>query len=168
MRLFCLTVLFVLTAHGAQTQAAEAVFYLVRHAEKVVEAGNSDPGLTDQGHERARHVAHMLAAKGVTRILSSDFKRTHDTAKPLAELTGLEVEIYDPRDLEGIAGKLKAMAGVIAVIGHSNTTPELAGMLSGTAVEPMAESVYDRFYEVRLGGEGGPGLAVLHSEPRDQ
>ncbi len=166
MRLFCMTLLFVQTAHGAETQAAEAVFYVVRHAEKVVEEGNSDPGLTDQGHERARHVAHMLAAKGVTRILSSDFRRTRDTARPLAELTGIEVELYDPRDLEGLAGKLKAMTGVIAVIGHSNTTPELAALLSGTAVEPMDESVYDRFYEVRLGGGGGPGLAVLHSEPR--
>ena len=104
MRLFCLTILFVLTAQSAETQAGEAVFYLLRHAEKVVAAGNSDPGLTQQGRERARHVAHVLAAKGVTRIFSSDVKRTRDTAGPLAELSGIEVEIYDPRALEAWRG----------------------------------------------------------------
>lgn len=132
---------------------ADTVYYLFRHAEKNTE--NPDPGLTEEGQIRARNLADFLIPRGVTRIFSTDTKRTRDTVVPLAQRLGLEIEIYDGRDLPGFAEKLKGIEGVIVVSGHSNTTPELAALVSGQETEYMPESEYDRLYAIILtdGGE---------------
>ena len=129
--------------------AGEVVYYLFRHAEKL--ADSPDPGLTTEGQARAQRLAAMLKDAGVTRIFSSNYKRTKDTVAPLAEATGIEVEIYDPRDLPGFAAELKGMDGVIIVSGHSNTTPELTAFLSGIETQAMEETEYDRLYQVFKG-----------------
>jgi len=126
--------------------AGETVYYLFRHAEKL--ADGPDPGLTDEGYARAFYLAGILQKAGVTRIFSSDYTRTRETVTPLSEATGIEIEIYDPRDLVGFAERLKEMGGIIAVSGHSNTTPELTALLSGHDTETMDESEYDRLYRV--------------------
>ncbi|MHA1544443.1 MAG: SixA phosphatase family protein [Alphaproteobacteria bacterium] len=141
--------------------AGETVYYLFRHAEKT--ADSPDPGLTAAGQARAENLAAMLKDAGVTRIFSSDYKRTRDTVAPLAEATGVEVEIYDPRDLPGFAERLKEMGGVIIISGHSNTTPELTALLSGYETEPMEESEYDRLYMVTF-YEGGIRLNTIKQD----
>jgi len=142
--------------------AGETVYYLFRHAEKMAEG--SDPNLTEEGHARAQNLAEMLKDAGVTRIFSSDYNRTKETVGPLAEATGLEIEIYDPRDLAGFAEQLKSMDGVIVVSGHSNTTPELTALLSGQETEPMPETEYDRLYQVILTDEGESILNVTRQK----
>lgn len=139
----------------------DTVYYLFRHAEKL--ADSPDPGLTEDGQARAEKLAAMLKDEGVTRIFSSNYKRTRDTVGPLAEATGVEVEIYDPRDLPGFADQLREMDGVIIISGHSNTTPELTALLSGYATEPMEESEYDRFYMVTF-YEGGIRLNTIKQD----
>lgn len=54
--------------------------------------GQSDVALDDEGRRQAAAVAARLAEVGVERIVSSDLRRTVDTAAPLARLLGLEVE----------------------------------------------------------------------------
>ena len=103
--------------------------FLVRHAEKVV--GAEDPGLVPIGHVRAQALADMLAETGITHIHSSDYKRTTQTAAPLAARLGLDIKMYDPRDLPALAAKLKTAGDRHLVVGHSNTTPKLAGLLGG-------------------------------------
>ena len=100
---------------------------------------------------------------GVTRIFSSDYKRTRDTVGPLSEATGIEIEIYDPRDLPGFAEQLKEMDGVIIISGHSNTTPELTALLTGYETEPMSEHEYDRLYQVIITG----GETILSVKKQD-
>jgi len=128
--------------------AGDAVYYLFRHAEKAVDPGNRDPALTDEGQARAAYLSGYLKGEGVTRIFSSDYIRTRDTVAPLAAAAGLEIEIYDPRDLPGFAEQLKSLDGVIVVSGHSNTTPELTALLSGFDTTPMDETEYDRLYKL--------------------
>ena len=121
--------------------------YLVRHAEKLLV--EDDPGLTEWGHKRAETLADILSSVDVTHIHSSDFIRTRDTAAPLAERLGIELEIYDPRDLPALAEKLNATGCVHLVVGHSNTTPPLVDLLGGDGGEPINEaSEYDRLYIV--------------------
>lgn len=138
----------------ATALAGEAVYYFFRHAEKI--AGGENPrdlGLTDEGITRAENLVELLEDTGVTRIFSSDYIRTRDTVAPLSVATGIEIEIYDPRDLPGFAALLKEMEGVIVISGHSNTTPELTALLSGHETEPMDEDEYDRLYMVEKSGE---------------
>jgi len=83
----------------------------------------------------------------LTRIYSSDYIRTRDTAAPLAAAKGLNVKIYNPRDLEGLSERLLNETGHIVVVGHSNTTPELSQLLGGESGPPFVEATeYDRLY----------------------
>jgi phosphohistidine phosphatase SixA len=127
--------------------------YLVRHAEKTKAA--DDPALTDAGQARALALRERLITEDITRIFSTDTRRTRDTAAPLAEAMGLEVEIYDAGDLAGFAQTLKATPGTHLVVGHSNTTPQLVEWLGGEGGEPIVEATeYDRLYVVRQGEDG--------------
>ena len=158
--------LLIGTALGAQTkQVAEAttVVFLTRHAEAEYpfEKDPRNPPLTEIGHERAQALAHALSGAGVTEIWSTDYQRTRSTAAPLAERTGLDVEIYDGRALEDAARRLRSRTGRIYVAGHSNTTPELVALLGGDP-GPEIDHVWehDRLYVVTL-GEGGRFLSSV-------
>lgn len=138
---------------------APTVVFLVRHAEKV--DASADPELSQVGAERAVDLAAVLRDSGIERIHSSDYIRTRDTAAPLAVALGLEVELYDPRDLEALAVRLEEGGGRHLVVGHSNTTPNVVELLGG---EPGAEideaSEYDRLYVVTIAA-GGVASTVL-------
>lgn len=122
--------------------------YLVRHAEK--QAGE-DPSLTAAGEARAAELADLLVDQGLAQIHSTNYKRTLETAAPLAARTGLEVVLYDPRDLDRFAGELRASVGVHLVVGHSNTTPQLATALGGDPGGEIDETAeYDRLYVIDL------------------
>lgn len=126
---------------------------LVRHAEKETN-GASDPALTAVGEERADRLAQLLHPFGVTHVWSSDYRRCRDTAAPLLEASGLELELYDPRNLPALVERLRATPGRHLVVGHSNTTPALAELLGGDGGEPIYEpSEYDRLYLLVLGAE---------------
>lgn len=130
------------------TEAADVV-YLVRHAEKQVDGGK-DPGLTAAGRARVCHLERFFADKGLDHVLSSDYRRTRETAGPIARSLGLEVEVYDPRHQAVLAMMIKNRPGRYLVVGHSNTLPELSRILGGEDFGPWAESEYERFYELRL------------------
>ncbi|WP_100446327.1 histidine phosphatase family protein [Glycomyces xiaoerkulensis] len=55
--------------------------------------GSSDIGLDETGRAQAAAAAPTLAGYEPARIISSDLRRCVDTAKPLAESTGLEIEL---------------------------------------------------------------------------
>lgn len=150
--------MFVMSACAQAVPNTDVVF-LVRHAEKTTE--KNDPGLTDAGKARAVALADRLEGEGITHIHSSDYIRTRDTAAPLAARLGLEVALYDPRDLPGMAAKLKTMPGRHLVVGHSNTTGELTELLGGDGGSPIIEATeYDRLYVVTM-EEGEPVKSYL-------
>ena len=70
---------------------------LIRHAEaqsRISEDGTpADPSLTQVGQEQARAVARWLAREPIESIISSPSRRARETAHPLGERLGLEVEI---------------------------------------------------------------------------
>lgn len=75
--------------------------------------GHGDPELTDLGHHQARLVGRRLAAEPVRAIYVSSLTRTHQTAAPLAEATGI-TPIVEPdlREVflgEGEGGRFREM-----------------------------------------------------------
>ncbi|RYJ07212.1 MAG: histidine phosphatase family protein [Actinomycetales bacterium] len=58
--------------------------------------GQTDTDLDDVGREQARAAAARLASLAPQRIISSDLRRAHDTAKALAAVVEADVEL-DPR-----------------------------------------------------------------------
>jgi 2,3-bisphosphoglycerate-dependent phosphoglycerate mutase len=158
-------VLAVGLAAPGVAQQSPTVVYLVRHAEKQ-DDGTRDPALTDQGAERASLLSHMLRDAGITHIHSTEFKRTQLTAAPLAQVTGLEVGSYDPRDLPAFASWLKANPGRHLVSGHSNTTPGLVKALGGEPGDPIEEAhEYDRLYIVTIAPDETVATILLRYGP---
>lgn len=128
---------------------AMATYYLVRHAEKQSD-GTKNPHLTEQGQQRADYLAQQLSLTNISKIYSTDYHRTQETAKPLSDLLDIKVESYNPSKLEEFAEALKAQTGRMLIVGHSNTTPNLAAFLSGEDVEAIDESQYENLYQVVL------------------
>lgn len=68
---------------------------LIRHAlpERVEDCdGPADPGLTEVGSEQARRLAAWLADEQIDHVTASPKLRAIQTARPLADQRGLEVE----------------------------------------------------------------------------
>lgn len=125
---------------------APGLVVLVRHAERAAEPAN-DPPLSEAGAARALELARVLADAQITHIFSTETQRTMDTARPLAAQLGLEIRPYNPRDLEGLAELLRSTPGRHLVVGHSNTTDVLSGILGGETFGELVEAwEYDRLY----------------------
>lgn len=68
--------------------------YLVRHCS--AEGQDPEAALTRAGKEQSLQLSAYLERQGLTRVISSPFRRAVDSARPLAETLGLEIEV-DPR-----------------------------------------------------------------------
>ena len=138
---------------GAEEPFDPTVVFLVRHAERA-EDGTSDPPISEAGGERSLLLAEMLSDAGITHIHTTDLNRTRSTGRPLADAAGLEMAVYNPRDLAGLASELIATPGRHLVLGHSNTTPEAVAALGGDPESPIEEMEYDRLYIVTVTRDG--------------
>ncbi len=154
-------VLQIVGAPPVEAQDAPTILYVLRHAERA-DDGTPDPPLSGAGLQRASQLAHMLANSDLTAVYSTDLKRTRQTAGPAAERFGLEVETYNPRQLEQFAGELMSISGGhVLVTGHSNTTPALVEFLGGDPVSAIDEAEYDRLYIVVVGAGRAPTSVLL-------
>ncbi len=140
--------------------AGETVVVLVRHAEKLP---GEDPGLDEAGAARARALAHTLSAWRPQAIYVSQFRRTRDTAGPLAEATGLAPVALNGLDIPGLVARIReGEATRVVVVGHSNTIPAVIAALGAPRPDDIGEEVYDDLFVVTLPADGGaPGLLHL-------
>ena len=73
---------------------------LIRHAAPAADArgrcyGKLDIGLSGEGERQAAEIVHSLVDVHVAAVVSSPARRAVDTARPLAEAFGVDVEIRD-------------------------------------------------------------------------
>lgn len=136
-------VLLLLLCHPAFS--APEQLYLFRHSEK--QTGN-DPFLTERGQVRAEHLVSLVKAHPDITLYSSNYNRTLSTAAPLARYFNVKVITYNAADLTTLKNQLLAQSGVVVVIGHSNTTPQLASLLSNQTIENMDEGQYGHYYSL--------------------
>ena len=136
------------------------VVFLVRHGEKA--DLSRDPDLSAAGRERATALARVLRSAEIEYVHSSDFIRTRETAAPTAAEYGLEVELYDHRNLPTLVEKLRRTGGRHLVVGHSTTTPSMADLLggkSGSAINEKGE--FDRLYIISIGSDGSASSVMM-------
>jgi broad specificity phosphatase PhoE len=149
-----------LTAAAARAEPPRTVF-LVRHAEK---GDGRDPSLTDVGQRRAEILSAMLADAGITAIFTSQYKRTQETAAPLAKRLGVSVTVVPARDTDELLSKVRALApgGRALIVGHNDTVPGLVLRLTGVRVADLSLADYDRLYVATIRGDGQGEVVVLH------
>ena len=136
----CIHALLLLLAIAAPAAAQQTVIF-VRHAERADGGAGAmapgsppaDPSLSAAGEARAARLAVMLADAGIKGIYTSEFKRTKETAQPLAAKLGLQIQAVTSKDAAGLVAKIKAehARATVLVIGHSNTIPEVIKAFGG-------------------------------------
>ena len=131
---------------GAQESSVLFTIYLVRHAEK--QTLISDPPLTSCGEKRAVALKEFWSDIPIDAVYSTDYKRTMSTAAPVAEAKDLEIQTYAPHALDALKATLMTKQQDAIVVGHSNTTAVLAGLLIGEEMGSFEESIYNRIYQV--------------------
>lgn len=129
---WCSLVLFILLASSGYAQDKQiTTFILIRHAEKVAD-GSKDPELSEVGKARALRLATMLKKQPIAAIYSTNYKRTMNTVKPLAEQLGQSIASYEPFKEEELTKILNENKGkTVVIVGHSNNIPWIANALLG-------------------------------------
>jgi broad specificity phosphatase PhoE len=151
---FALSLLLVFLAAPA---FAQQVVFVVRHAERAdtVSGGSpmmaADPDLSDAGRARAQTLAGLLKDAQISAIFVTPYKRTQQTAAPLAQALGIQATAVDARDLAGLIDRVKAASGNVLVVGHSNTVPEVLTRLGITGAPKLADDEYDNLFIVVRG-----------------
>ncbi|MEO5799305.1 MAG: histidine phosphatase family protein [Gemmatimonadales bacterium] len=128
------------------------VVVIVRHAEKASET-ERDPSLSDLGRARAAALDSALVDAHVVAILVTQYKRTAETAAPIAARHHL-TPIVVPTD-GGVATHAAAMArlartfdGVVLIVGHSNTLMPIAAALGAAKFPDLCDKSYSLLFTV--------------------
>lgn len=137
--------------------AAQGTIFVVRHAERA-DAGaggapgtSTDPSLSDVGHARAASLATLLKDAGITEIYVTEFRRTQQTAAPLASALGLTPVVVAAKDTGALIVRLKQTAGNVLVVGHSNTVPDIVAGLGVDAPITIDDRDFDNLLLVMPG-----------------
>lgn len=150
-------VLAVVLAWSLEMRPTTTIMF-VRHADTDASmTDGGDPPLNAVGRARAELLADFLAdvdvLASVDAIYASEFSRTRQTAAPLAERLGLEINIDDHHDIEGFMARvLGAHKGeIVLVVTHSDVLGGLVAELHGhQSVPDIASDEYDNVYIVSI------------------
>jgi broad specificity phosphatase PhoE len=152
MRLLALlaAALAALSACATTAAPSEPVFYVMRHLN--TPAGERDPDLLPEGQRLAQVLAERLGDTPPRAIYVSHFKRTQQTAAPLAQRLGLTPIVYDPADTPALVARVRAGPVPALVVGHSNTVPDIVERLGGERPGPLQHEDFGDVW--RIGPEG--------------
>ena len=140
----------LLATAGTVAAAEPTATYVMRHLQK---ATGDDPGLSEEGRKNAQRVAAWFASERPSTIYVSATRRARETAAPLAARLGVAAKEYDPRDTPGLVDRVKAESGIVLIVGHSNTVPDIVELLGGEKPAALAESDFGAIWRVGRGGK---------------
>ena len=133
----------------AQTEGESFTIYLIRHSEKDILSENQlDPPLTTCGIKRSEYLRSFFEDINIKNVYSTNYLRTIKTATPTALSKKVGIQYYDSNNLKLFSEQLLSSKQNSIVVGHSNTTPILAGLLIDKDMDPFNENIYNRVYKV--------------------
>jgi 2,3-bisphosphoglycerate-dependent phosphoglycerate mutase len=137
---------------------------LVRHAEKkIVPPENKDPDLSPAGVARAEELVRMFGDSGIGAIYATQYKRTQQTVKPLADKLNIPVTQIEAKKTADLVKQIRAQkAGqVIFIAGHNNTVPEIIAAMGGPQLPIIPETEYDNLYILTVQSDGTARLLKM-------
>ena len=137
---------------------SQSTVFIVRHAEKADDS--KDPELSEAGRARAEALANMLRDSKISVIYTTEFKRTQQTAAPLAKALALTVTTLPAENQAALVAKLRTSTATSLVVGHGNTIPDIIKALGITEPVNIPDRDYDNLFVVVLGEK--PYLIRLH------
>lgn len=150
-------------AHVGPAAASATTVAVVRHAEKSTD-DPKDPSLSAAGQQRAQDLSVVLKDARVTDVYVTQYKRTRETAEPLAEASGISIlerpinAANSATYAQDIAHEIltRSAGKSVLVVGHSNTVPDIVKALSGSAVPAITDAEYDHIFIVTIPAVGSP------------
>ncbi len=150
----------------SEQKAKPTVVYVVRHAEKdTSDPSNQNPGLTPAGEERAKALRDLLAGQQVGALYTTNYIRTQNTLKPLAEAYELEMKPYEANDFNTLKAEILARhpGQTVVVAGHSNTVlPLLEAFGTTRPVPAIPDSTYDYIFKLTVPPAGAASVEASH------
>jgi 2,3-bisphosphoglycerate-dependent phosphoglycerate mutase len=152
VRSFILIALLAVNALPAGVRATgdpPTTLILVRHAEKlIVPPENKDPDLSPTGQARAQELMRMFSDSGIAAIYATQYKRTQQTVKPLADKLALAVNKVDAKETAELVKQIRSRntGQVIFIAGHNNSVPEIIAAMGGPQLPIIPETEYDNLY----------------------
>lgn len=149
--------------------AEPALVILVRHAERASEPA-ADPALTPAGERRAEALATALADARIGTILTTTYRRTRDTARPLAMRLGIEPQAVAVRSggpdthIQDVVAAVRRASGNVLVVGHSNTVTAIVAALGGPAWPPLCDTSFGQAFAVQPNGAQTAVLRLRYGE----
>lgn len=138
-----------------ESQATTTLLF-VRHAEKAA-APADNPGLSTAGTQRALELRRVLedldVVAGVDAVYVTQYRRTVDTARPVARAAGIDPRPFDAGDVEQAVVDIvdRHKGKIVLIVGHSNTIAPMIAELGGSKkVPPIADAEYDNLYIVTI------------------
>jgi probable phosphoglycerate mutase len=130
--------------------------------------GRGDPNLSEDGYEQARAIADRLAPEGIRQLFVTPLRRTHQTAAPLVDLTGLEPvvieELAEVRlgDWEGGEYRLRVAKGdpIVRKMFQQERWDVIPGGESPESLSRRVRAGLERIVE--LTGPDAVAVAILH------
>ena len=164
--------LLLVAGMAGQVRAADQVIFVVRHAERADQGAPAapmtsqgtipnDPSLSEAGKARAAKLAALLASADIKHIFATEFKRTRETAAPLAAKLKLEAVMSASRDPQPLIDAVRKATGNVLIVGHSNTVPDVLKRLGVKDAITIAETEYDNLFILVRRDAGDPTLVRL-------
>lgn len=150
--LFAVLGAVVVFAYFATFRRPVTTVILIRHAEKNIEPNNPEPELSPAGQARAQELVRMFGDTGINAIYATQYKRTQQTVKPLADKLGLPVNQVNSKNTADLLAQIRLQHSgqVIFVSGHNSTVPEIIAALGGPTYPTIPETEYDNLYIVSV------------------
>jgi phosphohistidine phosphatase SixA len=151
-----LSLLIVFSASLVPVAAADhpQIVVLVRHAEKAA-APAGDVALSSAGQARAEELALALAEARLDTIVTTQFRRTRETAAPVgAGLNLTPVVVQAGADtashVKAVAAAVRAGGHSVLVVGHANTVPAIITALGGPVMQDLCDTEYSNLFTLAL------------------
>lgn len=152
---------------GVLRSVATTTVIVVRHAEKQLSTIEDAP-LTTEGEARAERLAVMLGARGdalpITRVFTSEARRTQQTAAPLVRRLGIAPTTLPAREVDQLVRELRdgPSDAAAVVVGHSNTVPAvIAGLTRDRVTVKIDDDDYGSMFIVTVSTFGPPSVVRL-------
>ena len=94
----------------------------------------------------------MFTDAGINAIYATQYKRTQETVKPLADRLGLPINQVNAKNTGDLLTQIRAQHSgqTIFIAGHNNTVPEIIAAAGGPQYPIIPESEYDNLFIVTI------------------
>lgn len=139
-------------------------YFFIRHAEKdESDPAEKDPELTDEGLERTSSWERVFRDVSFDLVYSTDYKRTLQTATPIARAHDTPVLIYDASRVNDEDFRERTRGKTVLVVGHSNTNPKFVNSILGeNTYQDIDESESGSLFMVTVSPNGEKSCQVLY------